>query len=387
MLKTSRAYFCQTVAEGSPLSRITSKLFGQARQSIEGLFRRPGRADEILSKQPGLKQFSGRASNGGLVAQIHLNSRGLLTRFAARNQTSELVNAMRHRYGWTGAFRSGMWGQKLSTFAFVGIGVAAGAQWNVYDERNLQDQLPDIMELFGKGRERNFQQKVKVDEPKVKVDEPSTLAVDFELDMPLRLDEQDSSEQSFIVLNNLTFDDDDVIMTEDQGEVAESYEVHFDAVEGYIITQPESCALTSDIRSEQEEQMLLEHLKTSLQRVDDQRLELSALRTSISQLTELLHDMVGASADADSGSFENIELSLPEREPVLEAAGDGVRDRLIRALSVAGEQQLQMSHLKQQLLHLNQQLCDVTAAAERPFVVRSSYSKRDACCGPGMVEI
>lgn len=383
MLKTSRAYFCQTVAEGSPLSRITSKLFGQARQSIEGLFRRPGRADEILSKQPGLKQFSGRASSGGVVAQIHANSRGLLTKFASRNQTSELVNAMRHRYGWTGAFRSGMWGQKLSTFAFVGIGVAAGAQWN---ERNLQDQLPDIMEFFGKDLGRNFPQKAKTDESRTRTVELPTLAADFELDMPLRLEEQDSSESSFIVLNNLTFDGEDVFTSESQSLEAEYCEVRFDAVDD-VTTQPESSVFISDIRNEAEEQGLLEHLTTSLLKVEEQRAELNVLRTSINQLSEILSDLVGGvSSDENSISFENIEASLSERDPVLEREGGGLRGRLIRVLSVAGEQQLQLSVLKHQLLQLNQQLYDVTAAM-RPVVVRSSFSKRDACCGPGMVEI
>jgi len=291
---------------------------------------------------------------------------------------------MRHRYGWTGAFRSGMWGQKLSSFAFVGIGVAAGAQWNAFDERNLQDQLPEIMELFGKGMGYNVQQKTRIDEPMIA--EPPTLAADFELDMPLRLEEQDGSEQSFIVLNNLTFDDDDFIISEDQSAEAENCEVHFDAVNDCIIPPQQSHSLTSELRNEIEELCLLEHLQTSLQRVEQQRAELMTLRTSVNQLSELLSDMVGASAAEESASFEKIEPSLFEIEPQSEAAGDGVRDRLIRALSMAGEQQLQLSDLKQQLLELNQQLCD-TAATLRPVVTRSSYSKRDACCGPGMVEI
>lgn len=371
MLKT-RAYFCHTVAEGSPLSRITSNLFNQARQSLEKVFNRSGRADGIIPKQPVLKQYGGKASSGGIVAQIHANSRGLITKFAERNLTSELVNAMKQKYGWSGGFRSGIWGQKLSTFAFVGIGVAAGAQWNTFEGKILHDQLPYIVELFGKRQAFGAPEKV------TKIEELETLPLEREFDLempPLNLTEYDSEEPSFILLSELSFDENERGFVDNQEENSDDGFTGMEMPEESVDT-----LLRIDEKSEQE---LMAHLSVNLAKVEEQRAELNSVQASLMQLNDLLRELVGSSelcvnVESLGPSFVEIEL--------LPSEGDGLRERSMKQLSLIGRQQLQLNAVKQALLLQNQQLQDLCEAAvtARPSVIRSSFSKRDACCGPGV---
>jgi hypothetical protein len=360
------------VGESSPLSRITSSLFNHARQSLEQVFRRPGRTDRIVLKNPALKEYGGKASRGGLVAHIHANSRGLLAKYLERNRSSELINAMKQLYGLRGAFRSGMGRQKFSTFAFVGIGVAAGAQWNTVDEKNnLQDQLPEILKLFSKQAVYNPEDKA------VQVSELETLSNhwDFELEAPLNLSEHDNSEDpSFIQLDEFSFDDCDTSVLESTEVMQCSSVIHVSDILQYNM-----------LNAEIEEQNLLNQLSRSLLRVHEQRAELDSLSTTVAQLNELLYDIVGPPADREH-DVETVKPSILELE-ILSAVDESsnLRDRLTRTLLVIGQQQLQLKSLKQQLLTHNQQLqdlCDATATS-RPLVIRSAFSKKDTCCGPG----
>lgn len=324
-----------------------------------------------------LKQYGGKASSGGFVAQIHANSRGLITKFAERNLTSELVNAMKQKYGWSGGFRSGIWGQKLSSFAFVGIGVAAGAQWNTFDGKiGLQDQIPYLVELFEK---RPIVKEPKAD---IETEELATLPVrtEFELDMPLNLTEHESLEPSFVLLDELSFDDGEDARIADHHEIAED---HFAGAE---IVPMQSDVVENSQMIKEEYQSLLEQFLMNLDNVEEQRVELNSLRSSLTQLNDLLLELVASSdmklnVESTDPSFIEIDI-LPDED-----CGD-LRGNLMRNMSMIGQQQLQLSSLKEQLLIQNQQLQDLceAAAAERPTVIRSSFSKRDACCGPGARE-
>lgn len=376
MLKSSRAYFCHTVAEGSPLNRIASNLFNQARQSIENVFRRPGRIAEGASKQSGLQNFGGRAYSGGLVAKVHASSRGLITKFAERNLNSELINAMKKKYGWSGGFRSGIWGQKLSTFAFVGIGVAAGAQWNTFEEKNYLLQDVDILEFFGKGA--NF----VVQKKPVKAEEQATLPLrsefaSFELE-PLNLSENDGeqSEPSFIRLDSLSFE----VISDEKAEE----EIQRTTEESFVITQQVSmqpevetfCKL-----NEKDEQILTEQLNASLAKVEEQRVQLESLRCSIVQLNELLYEMFGPQIVSSNVSIERSFVEIDIQMVVDDRSAD-LRGRLIRSLSVIGQQQLQLNKLKQQLFIQNQQLKSLCEAA----ATCPAFATSDALHGPGAPE-
>lgn len=371
MLKTSKAYFCQTVAEGSPLGRITSNLLSQARQSIEALFKRPARSDGVIVKQPLPQQYHGRSLSGGLISQVHANSRELLTKFVERNRTSELVRAMKQRYPWTSAIRTGMWGPRLSTFAFVGVGVAAGAQWNARDSYNLQDPI-NILELF---RQKTS---YKEQEPETMVAE-RILPDESEPEFILNLTEEDnSSEPSFVLLDSLTFEDDDLEVTEEQSAVVAS--------ETDLFVQSEICESSEPLFriSDEEEKILCGRLQKSLLRVEEQRAELSRVRASVEQLKGMLQELVGPSAEQDP-SIICIEPSLTDFD-VIPAEGN-MKMKLVRTLVVIGQQQSQLTVLRQQLSLLNQQLHQsLQAATERPITIQSSFTKRDACCGPGMTQ-
>jgi hypothetical protein len=359
------------VTEGSALSRITSNLFNHARQSLEQIFRRPGRTDGIVPKNPAVKEYGGKAFRGGLVGQIHANSRGLLAKYIERNRSSELVNAMKQLYGGRGAFCRGMWGQKFSTFAFVGIGVATGAQWNAVDGKyNFQDQLPDILNFFGKDAVHKPEKKA------VQVAELDTLSNhwDVELEAPLNLSEHEFNSEvpSFIQLDHLSFDDYDVSVLESTEVMQCSPVIHESEVSQYQIFNADMVGSS-----------LLEQLNRSLLRVDQQRAELDSLRTSVAQLNALLYDIVGPLADQEH-DVEIVESSIRELE-ILDVESGDLGDRLIRTLSVIDQQQLQSSLLKRLVLAHNQQLQELCEAMSRPVIVRSAFSKKDACCGPGTV--
>jgi len=371
MLKT-RAYLCQTVTEATLGGRLASTVFGQARQALEGLFRRieglPKVPSGVVTRTEAPVLAVGRR---GLVASIDRGGRGVIRQFLARNRPADLAAAMRQRYSVRGQFQG--LGHRLATFGFVGVGVAAGAQWDGSDvdrEFHFEPFYDTVQAMFDGG--------------KGKVDRSLAMLTDFQKSLDDFAQFESAScadvESSFVLL------DDSYISSEAScpSTIGQLSILSDAAVEQ---TNQESAATEVQIQLSSSIEDSQAQLGTALlivqSTVDTQHRELCELSAIVSRLNDMLHELTGTRVIVDGlvDDFEVIEEDDREDDDLI--ASD--ERRLQRALSLISSQSQQIDIFHKTVQAQNEQLLSLTGqtTSGNTVIPRSAHCKRDACCGPG----
>jgi len=375
MLKT-RAYLCQTVTEATPMSRLVSTFAGQARQALEGLFRRtevPKIPLGTITRSEAPVLAVGRR---GLVSGIDRGGRSVIRNFLSKNRPADLAAAMRKRYSVRGEFQG--LGQKLATFGFVGVGVAAGSQWSGSDvdgDFHFEPFFDTVREMYGAS--------------KVKVDSSLAMLTDFERN----LDDFSQYGRASFTESELSFDllDDSRISPEASShDVTSEISMLSDAV--IELTNHDSddaeaaemiVQFSPSIVIEESQAQLGAELLAVMTTADAQRQELQELQVILSQLGLLLSQLSPNTTPADDFFDDFVVI---EGESVED--GDMMDDnkRLWRALSLVSRQKQQLNILHKTVCAQNDRLMSLSSGEEMiglTVIPRSAHCKRDACCGPG----
>jgi len=368
MLRTCRAYLCQTVTEATPMSRIASAVVGQARQALEGLFRRaPKVPSGTITRTEAPVLAVGRR---GLVAGIDRGSRTLIRQFLSRNRQADLAAAMRSRYSVTGRFQGV--GQKLATFGFVGVGVAAGSQWgrgDVDEDFHFEPFFDTVQTMYGEG-------KMKVARSRAMLTDFQTTLEEFSRTGGASCIE---TELSFVLLDNSCISSG----TETASQaVIDDLSMQSNAMLE-LTNQKSDCDETAEMTlqfsspiEEMQTQLGVE-LLAALKTVDAQRSELRELHTVVTQLGVALAELTNTTTSMD-------DFVVIEDEDIGE---DWMKDeeRLSRALTLVLRQRQQLDALRGVVHDQTDQLKSLNSGTSTSgsTVIRSDYCKRDACCGPG----
>jgi len=375
MLK-SRAFFSQAVTnDASTMKRFAWSVIAKAGQAAEGFFGRSSRppkaAFEALTRSDiPLTVVPSR----GLIAGIHRSSRGFVGRFLANNQKSDLVSAMRNRYAFGGNFR-GLVGQRVAMFGFVGIGVAAGAQWprevdadaGQVEMFSIVKQVHDMFGSFAVGKAAPYNSPDVLPEEEIR-STVSELGPSFVLleDSSFSSHEPSiSGDSDFSILSEVGVD-------EEQND--NEHDVTFDI------------DVSRSLRIDSAQARLLEEFSMVLESAEAQSLELGALRHSVLQLNQVLHQLSGETiAAADVDSYEPFEeFTTGDVVSVASGADDG--HLMMRSVSLVMQQKRELESLREAVALQNKRLLELLEydhGGGRKIAVRTSHCNRDACCGPG----
>lgn len=370
MYKTTRAYLCQAVVDPNPLSRIASTVFGQARQALDKVFRRAARQDgqTFASRiEPTVQTVASRS----LISAVRSGSRSVLSNFVARNYQSELVTAMKQKYPFRFVAR-GFYGRRLPGYAFVGIGVAAGAQWSSLDEEDndvhYDSVFKNVYDMMGRYA------KVSRSESETR---ETTLPMTGEwqfncpLDENAEMYEDDEPQFDFVVIEEEESDhsSDIVIINEDETQQNDSTVFLFSSLDNQ----------KNEIEVEQCQ--LLAELNAAIVVTGEHEQSLKTVEASILLLNTLLKELVAKEdieADVIPAACTSEEAPIV---PQTVATADS-------CLTVIGQQEQQLQLLSGILFQQFEQLQQLTVIEEkerkRQSSTRCSHCKKDTCCGPGV---
>jgi len=349
------------------MRRLAWSVVGKVSQAAEGLFgRRPPKAAfEGLTRAEAPRIT---VPSRGFVTAIHRGSRGFVGRYLANSQQSELIASARSRYRFGEGLR-GTLGQRLATFGFVGVGVAAGAQWPVqndyqFDGVSLFKQVHDMFGTFASN-------KVLTQNAFESFEQLSTENISH-------AESCKEPRSDFVLLENSSFESVESTLSDDSDISILS---DYDDDENQQVSVHE----TRDVRQtvviiEETKVTLQNELKTVLACMDEQATELDALRHVVLQLNSAIHQLLGDSEPADSSQpFEELD----DVDVTLSGSGD---DPLMRSLVVVNQQTCELDALHKTVALQNKRLLELLEYKKdgnREIAVRTAHCKRDACCGPG----
>jgi len=363
------------------MSRLVSTFAGQARQALGGLFRRtevPKVPWGTITRSEAPALAVGRR---GLVAGIDRGGRSVIRNFLSRNRPSDLAAAMRKRYSVRGEFQG--LGQKLATFGFVGMGMAAGAQWSGSDvdgDFHFEPFFDTVREMYGGSKD--------------KVDRSHAMLTDFERN----LEEFSRLECASFTESELSFDllDDSCISTEASShDVIREISIVNDAVieptnQNWAnnVAAEAMVEFSPSIVIEETQAQLGAELLAALTTVDAQRRDLQELQVIMSQLGLLLSQLSGNNTTPRDELFDDFVV-IEEEDVEDDDVMAGNEQRLWRALSLVLRQRQQLNSLHKAVRAQNEQLMSLATSScqsmtgHTVIIPRSAHCKRDACCGPG----
>jgi len=371
MLKT-RAYLCQTVTEATPMSRLASTVFSQAREALDGLFRgikRPKVVIGTVARSPEVPALA--VGRRGLIAGFDRGGRSLIRQFLARNRPADLAAAMRKRYSVRGEFQG--YGQRLATFGFIGVGFAAGSQWGdseVDRDFHVEPFFETVKTMFGGETARVDRSVVMLNEFQERLNEC------WQNESASRSE----SMSSFNVVDDSSISS-DVSSSAFVDEISMLNDAVIELTNQKSDDQPAVIIVQSPSSFENSLTQLDAQLLDVLMKADAQRDEIHDLQMLVSQLNVALFEL----SDTTTSGVE-----LPDDFVVLEYAEDDFRNdddderALMRALSLVMCQARQLDILQRMVCAQSEQLHSLNSQALAGLAFTSSdHCKRDACCGPG----
>jgi len=375
MIKT-RALFCQTVAsDTSSIKRFAGSIAGKVSQ----VFGRNGRAPKAIWEAVTRTEATNAVIQPrGLIAALHRGGQGVVRRYIANNYQSELVSAVRSRYVFGKGFRGSL-GQRLATFGFVGVGVAAGAQWPMQSDDHHIDgvsvfkQVHDMFGTFARNKIVTLEPSGSFDRFTVEEVNPLDTVQEIETDFVL------VESPSFVLIDSSVSDDSDISILSEMDDDQELFESN-----GYNSTSFKADTSRSIVIDESQAS-LQEELKKVLVCAEDQAVELESLRQMVLQLNVALHQLSGVTDMPDEDSYEPFEEFVVE-DIVLATSGS---EGLVRSVSLVIQQKRELESLRKTVMLQNSRLHKLLKSdtgGEREIAIRTAHCKRDACCGPGSIK-
>jgi hypothetical protein len=396
MLKT-RAYLCQAVtADTSPIFQLASKAFGQARRTVENVFRRSTKVEFSSVRKP----IDTAPASRGLWNALHRSSRGLVTSIATKSYQSQLVNAAKRKYPLSAPV-GGLFG-RVSGFAFVGIGVSAGAKWTQNETHgDFEQNFLFRDDMFGILHKSEVAELPSIDSlPTLCLDEREERTEgcfidegrDFEFDIVM--DDQAFEDHDGSALQYESFEVIDSELSRGSFE-----RVLGDDVQDYSQEGSSVDGINNDERaygfSVEEVEALEASCNEIMARIESHHEDITSLHDSLLQINSLLRDwfttsqvpLVALEMDCEpmTASAEDTAACFDEMQDGKDFDTDEGNE-LHRSLMLIGSQMRQLrASVYQQNQMVQQAAANRTGSPDfdRTMVMQSTMSRKESCCGPG----